>query len=152
MPANRESLLAGRNATPLNDNDVRRATHTFLALDLDAPVRYEEGARTRFRVLAGGGEYGDDLAEIVFGPDLYPGASVVDPNSSMSVRAAVAHELCHWHRWQNHTEIVDERLDDIDEALTSLEAVLRYPRHLSEHEVRQLVSDAIFRLQRFCQK
>jgi hypothetical protein len=68
------------------------------------------------------------------------------------MQAAAAHELCHFYRWRDQTEIVADQLEEIDEALTSLEAVLRFPRELSPHEVRQLVSDAIQRLQIFCQK
>jgi hypothetical protein len=68
------------------------------------------------------------------------------------MQAAAAHELCHLYRWRDRTEVTDERLEEIDEALTSLEAILRFPRELSAHEVRQLVSDAIQRLQMFCQK
>ena len=64
---------------------------------------------------------------------------------------AVAHEITHYHRWRDTTEINDTRLEAIDEALTSLEAILRFPRQLNEHDVRQLVSDAIQRLQIFAQ-
>jgi len=38
-------------------------------------------------------------------------------------------------------------MEHLDEALTSLQAVMRYNRHLSEHDVRQLICDAIQRLQ-----
>ena len=151
MPANRESLPAGRNAAPLDPQEVRRAINTFLGLDGTAPVRYEAGARTRFSVTHDGNG-GDDVEEILFGPDLYPGVSVADPNSSLSMQAAAAHELCHLYRWRDRTEIVAEQLEEIDEALTSLEAVLRFPRELSAHDVRQLVSDAIQRLQICCQR
>jgi hypothetical protein len=124
---------------------------TFLGLNATAPVRYEAGARTSFRVTRDRNG-GDDVEEILFGPDLYPGAGVADPNSSLSMQAAAAHELCHLYRWRDRTEIGAEQLEEIDEALTSLEAVLRFPRELSAHEVRQLVSDAIQRLQMFCQR
>lgn len=40
-------------------------------------------------------------------------------------------------------------LDYLDEALTSLQALLRYESRLSEHDRRQLVSDAIQRIQLF---
>ena len=43
MPANRESLLAGRRLAPLNQKEITRAINTFLGLDRAAPVRYQEG-------------------------------------------------------------------------------------------------------------
>jgi len=149
MPANRESLLAGRNGAPLDPRDVRRATNTFLGLDSTAPVRYEEGARTAFRVTV---EEVEEVVEIVFGPDLYPGIGVADPNSSLSMQAAAAHELSHYYRWRDRTEIVNDQLYEINEALTSLEAILRFPRELNDHDIRQLVADAIQRLQIYIQR
>ena len=143
MPANRDLLLAGRNAAPLDDQAVRRAVNTFLGLDPTAPVRYEPGARTRFRVVAGEPE---EFAEIVFGSDLYPGIGV-DPNSSLGLTAAAAHELCHLYRWRDQTELLREELSAIDEALTSLAAILRFAEKLNQHDVRLLVADAIQRLQ-----
>lgn len=148
MPANRESLLAGRNQQPLSDKDVVRATNTFLGLEQQAPVRFDAECRTTFVVRNEGAE---EIAEIVFGVDLYPGTSVADPNSSLSVEGAAAHELTHWHRWKDKTELVDPDLYEIDEALTSLGAALRYPK-ISEHCVRQLIADAIQRLQMFAQR
>jgi hypothetical protein len=145
MPTNRDSLLAGRNTAPLTDDDIRRAFNTFLGLDNQIPVRHEAGARTCCR--SGVTEQGEVYAEIVFGADIYPGPGVADPNSSLSMQAAAAHELSHYHRWKDKTEIADGDLVEIDEALASLEAILRFPRHLNEHEVRQLVADAIQRLQ-----
>jgi len=149
MPANRESLLAGRRLAPLDQKEITRAINTFLGLDRAAPVRYEEGVRTAFRVVI---EETEDIAEIVFGSDLYPGTGVVDPNSSLSVQAAAAHELTHYYRWRDGTEIVDGQLYEIDEALTSLEAILRFPRELDPHDIRQLVLDAIQRLQMYAQR
>lgn len=149
MPANRESLLAGRNPAPLDPREIRRATNTFLGLDPVASVRYAEGARTAFRVTI---EETEEIVEIVFGPDLYPGIGVADPNSSLSMQAAAAHELTHYYRWTDRTEIVDEQLYEIDEALTSLEAILRFPRELNPHDIRQLVADAILRLQIYAQR
>ena len=149
MPANRESLVAGRRLAPLDQKEITRAINTFLGLDRAAPVRYEEGVRTAFRVVI---QETEDLFEIVFGPDLYPGSGVVDPNSSLSMQAAAAHELTHYYRWRDRTEIVDEQLYEIDEALTSLEAVLRFPRELDPHDIRQLIADAIQRLQMYAQK
>src|SRR5690606_26724193 len=109
-------------------------------------VRYVDGAITRFRVTQDGDE---EIPEIVIGPDIYPGQNVVDPNASMSMEAAVAHEIVHFHRWRGRTELPHGVLTEIDEALTSLEAILRFPRDLNPHDVRQLVADAILRLQQF---
>jgi hypothetical protein len=148
MPANRESLLAGRNQQPLSDNDVRRAINTFIGFEQKAPVRYDPAVRTGFRVEL---QNNEETVEIVFGLDLYPGQGVADPNSSLSMEGAVAHELTHWHRWTDKTELTDANLYEIDEALTSLEAAIRYPE-LSDHSVRQLIADAIQRLQIFAQR
>lgn len=148
MP-NRESLLAGRNVQPLSDDEVRRVFNTFLGLEHQLPVRYSPGARTVFRVPAQEQDGGD--CEVTFGEDIYPGNAVIDPNASLSMQAAVAHEATHYFRWRDKTEITDPMLEAIDEALTSLEAVLRFPRELNAHDTRQLVADAIQRLQLFVQ-
>jgi hypothetical protein len=145
MPANRDSLLAGRNARPLEESEIRRAYNTFLGFDSTAPVRYEPGAVTRFRVTI---ENDAQVEEIVFGPDLYPGQNTINPNSSLSMPAAAAHELAHWYRWRDKTELTEESLLEIDEALTSLEAALRFA-DLRPHDIRQLMADAIQRLQMF---
>src|SRR5437867_2921219 len=117
MPSGHESLLAGRNAVPLERRDVVRAVNTFLGLDPNVPVRHEPDSRTYCRtVIEGGQEY----AEIIFGPDLYPGPGVVDPNSYLSVQAAAAHEVTHYHRWNDKTELKEPEFNEIDEALTSL--------------------------------
>lgn len=97
-------------------------------------------------------EKGEAYAEIVFGPDIYPGVGVADPNSSLSMQAAAAHELSHFHRWKDKTEVSNADLAELDEALASLEAILRYPKQLNDHEVRQLVADAIQRLQIYAQR
>jgi hypothetical protein len=148
MP-NRESLLAGRNTQPLTDDDVRRVYNTFLGLDNTLPVRYEAGTRTVFRVPGLGSE--PCYCEVTFGEDIYPGKSVLDPNASISMQAAVAHEISHFCRWRDKTEIDDPTLFEIDEALTSLEAILRFPKQLNDHDARQLVADAIQRLQIYVQ-
>jgi hypothetical protein len=74
--------------------------------------------------------------KLFFGVDLYPGQGIADPNSSLSLEGAAAHELTHWHRWNDKTELTHEDLYEIDEALTSLGAALRYPQ-LSQHCVRR---------------
>jgi len=150
MARGRGSLLAGRNQAPLSPDEVRRATNTFLGLDKTVNARYEEVARTGFSVCQD--ESGQEYGEIVFGPDIYPGPSVVDPNSALSLDAAAAHELTHYHRWKDKTALPDGSMEHVDEALTSLQAIMRYDRHLSESDVRQLISDAIQRVQLYVQK
>ena len=149
MPFDRASLLAGRNSAPLSDSEVVRVANTFIGLDREANFRHAAGEVTRCRVYVQGGE---TICEIVYGADIFPGTSVVDPNSSLSMRAAAAHELSHFHRWRDKTELDGEHLTELDEALTSLDAVQRYQAHLNENEVRQLVADAMQRLQAFAQR
>ncbi len=149
MANERTSLIEGRNNGPLNENDIRRVANTFIGLDRDAAFRYAEGELTRFRVVVSDGEI---IAEIVYGPDIFPGNNIVNPNSSLSMRAAAAHELSHFHRWNDKTELEGAYLWHIDEALTSLDAIQRYHNHLNETEIRQLAADAMLRLQRFVQR
>jgi len=68
------------------------------------------------------------------------------------MEAAAAHELTHWRRWTDKTEIVDEDFLEIDEAMTSLEAAIRYGEKLSPHDIRQLIADATQRLQLYIQR
>jgi hypothetical protein len=103
MPRDRASLLAGRNRRPLSDDEITRVTNTFLGMDREANTRYDGNGNTRFRTFEDDGEIGH---EIVFCSDIYPGTSVVDPNSSLSMRAAAAHELSHYHRWRDITELM----------------------------------------------
>lgn len=149
MPNDRESLLAGRATRPLDKHDVVRVTNTFLGLDREASVQHDPAGRTRCRVYEEGGEI---ICDIMFGPDIYPGTGSADPNSILSMRAAAAHELSHFHRWKDKTELDGAHLTHIDEALTSLGAIQRFHSQLNETEVRQLVADAIQRLQLFAQK
>ena len=147
MPNEKSSLLAGRNKAPLTPDEVRRATNTFLGLDKNVNARYDPNSPTVFCVSKdeSGGHYG----EIVFGPDIYPGSSVVDPNSALSLDAAAAHELTHYHRGKDKTALSAEEHEHLDEALTSLQAVFRYYKQLSETDVQQLISDAVQRIQLF---
>lgn len=149
MTIKRTSLLAGRNQAPLSSEDVRRAINTFLGLDPTVNVRYEESEPTVFHVSYE--ESGEEFGEIVCGPDIYPGRSVIDPNSALGLQAAAAHELTHYYRWKDKTELPDSSMEYLDEALTSLQAILRYDRQLSEQDVRQLVSDAMQRLHLYIQ-
>lgn len=109
------SLLAGRNVAPLQPEDIRRAAQTFLALDSSINARHVEGARTVFRVSVD--EDGHNFGEVVFGSDIYPGPNIINPNSALSLRAAAAHELSHFHRWNDMAALNDDALEHIDEAL-----------------------------------
>jgi hypothetical protein len=147
MPPEKSSLLAGRNRAPLSPEEVRRAVNTFLGLENIVNTLYDPNGRTVFRVTRE--ESGQEYGEIIIGPDIYPGTSVVDPNSALGLTAAAAHELTHYHRWTDKTALPDDSLEHLDEALTSLHAIMRYSSQLREHDVRQLISDAIQRLQLF---
>lgn len=139
------SLLGGRSTSPLSERDQRAVTVVFLGLDREVPFRYEEGAYTHFEVEID--EDGSEYGIVIFGPDIYPGAAMADPNSTLSMKAAVAHEMAHFHRWRDRTEITPlGAYRDLDEALTSLDAARRYGRDLSPYELEQLVSDALQRL------
>jgi hypothetical protein len=145
MTNHRSSLLAGRNRAPLTPAQIQRASTTFLGLDNTVNVRYDETAQTVFCVVRN--DSGEEYGEIVFGPDIYPGTSIVDPNSALSLKAAAAHELTHYHRWKNLMALSEASQEYLDEALTSLEAIHRYKRHLDDTDVQQLISDAMQRLQ-----
>lgn len=141
----RASLPPNRNNQPLTEAQVDRMFLTFRHLDPQVPVRYVPNRRTCFVVREDG--EGNEVGEICFGADIHPGAAILDPNSIMSPKAAAAHEIAHYHRWADGTEIAQGNMDNIDEALTSLFAVLRFQDKLESLESRQLISDAIARLQ-----
>jgi hypothetical protein len=143
MARQNASLQAGRNARPLDEGEVQRVLSVFFNLDRASNVRYDQNSRTLFRPLNEGGEINH---EIVFGPDIFPGAAIADPNACLSMRCAAAHELTHKARHDDLTEVNEPELEDIDEALTSLGAILRFQGELSGQEVRELISDAIQRL------
>lgn len=128
----------------MTGREIRQVFNVFLRFEQEIAVLHSAGGRTRFRVRID--EDGEEIGEIVFGEDIFPGGGVVDPNSVLSLNAAAAHEASHFHRWINKSEIDDVDLEHIDEALTSLEAIQRYPRQLEDHDVRMLVADAIQRL------
>jgi len=137
------SLLDGRNLTPLTEREQRRAVNVFLGLDPGVNARYEEGARTRFVTAVD--DAGEEFGEIIFSADVYPGANLVNPNASLSLDGAAAHELAHYYRWINKSELPHGHLTHIDEAMTSLEAALRFPR-LTQNDVQGLISDALHRI------
>lgn len=145
----RPSLLAGRSNQPLDDRQIRAVAETFAGLDYQAPVRYEDSARTSFRIETD--EFGVIGGVVVYGRDIYPGTGIADPNSALSMRAAAAHEISHYYRWRDRTEYPDPHHEHLDEALTSLDAALRFSS-LTEHEVRQLILDAMQRIQVYHRK
>lgn len=138
------SLSAGRSTTPLTDRQIQSVSATFLGLDATVPFKHDAAGRTRFVVET---QEGDEVGMVYFGADVYPGTSVLDPNSALSMKAAVAHEISHHHRWKDATELPLGQLIHLDEAQTSLDAALRFAGSLSPHEIQQLIRDAIARLQ-----
>ena len=143
------SLLHGRNNVPLSDRQQKQVLSLFFGMDAAANVRYEAASRTVFREI---NDHDELNHELVFGPDIFPGLAVADPNASLGVKCAVAHELAHKARHDDLTEVNEPELEEIDEALTSLSAILRFHNDLSTHEIRQLVSDATQRLQMHVQR
>jgi len=138
-------LLAGRHQGPLDPVEIRRATNVFIGLDSSVNVRHDETVLTGFRISHD--ETGNEFGEVVFGPDIYPGRSVVDPNSALSLDSAAAHELAHYYRWRDKRELPSgHEMTPLDEALTSLEAILRYEPQLKAQDIRMLVSDAVQRI------
>lgn len=141
------SLLAGRSTVPLEEQRVTSVVATFRGLQTDVPLedqcdfRHEPNAATHFEPQTG--EDGSAFGMVIFGPDIYPGTGALDPNSELSMKAAAAHELSHYHRWRDTTELA---IGHLDEALTSLDAALRYSRQLSAHEIQQLIRDAVKRI------
>jgi hypothetical protein len=138
-----QSLLPGRSTRPLEEDDIRQVANTFIGLLHDVVARYDEHGCTRFELLNDGdGTYGC----IFFGADIYPGTAMAFANSALGMKAAVAHELCHLHRWEDRTELPIGEFRHLDEALTSLEAALRYGPKLGDLAVSELVRDAMQRL------
>src|SRR6267142_2906512 len=139
----RHILLAGRNNAPLTEVQIKRASNTFLGMDDGVNARYEPDHPSVFHVVNEGGE---QYGEVIFGPDILPGPGVADPNAALSLDAAVAHELCHFYRWRDALALDPIQLEHLDEALTSLQAILRFEAKLKDHDIRQLVGDAIQRI------
>jgi hypothetical protein len=140
-----EFLPGTRNVAPLSQQEITRATSTFLGLDPEVPFRYEAGQATSFRVVAAHADQ-EEYAEIVFSDDLYPGQNIANPNASLSMRAAVAHEIAHFYRWRDKRELDGSDLKHLDEGLTSLDAAQAFAARLSTNEVQQLIADAMERL------
>lgn len=141
------SLLTGRNLAPLNDQDTRRVSSVFLGLDGNVNARYEAGATTRFVISQD--DNGQEFGEIIFSSDIYPGQNVANPNATLSLKGAAAHELTHYYRWQDKSELPHGTMTHIDEAMTSLEAALRYSHSLDKTDVQGLISDALQRIRLF---
>ncbi len=142
--ARHASLLEGRNNVPLDDREKKRAANIFLGLDARVNARHEAGTRTRF--VTGVDEAGEEYGEVIFSADIYPGGNLANPNASLSLDGAAAHELAHYYRWMNKSELPHGELINIDEAMTSLEAALRFAGKLSDGDIQGLISDALHRL------
>ena len=142
----KKSLLDGRNLAPLTDHEIRRVSSTFLGMDSNVNSLYQEGTTTRFIPKI---EDGEEFGEIIFSSDIYPGPNIANPNATLSMKGAVAHELTHYHRWQDKTELPHGNMTHIDEAMTSLEATLRYFHDLDNTDIQGLISDSLQRLRLF---
>lgn len=142
-----KSLLDGRNLAPLSEQEIRRALSTFLGMDNKVNVKYQPSEATRF--IASLDENGQEFGEIIFSCDIYPGKSIANPNAALSLKGAAAHELSHHYRWQDKTELPSGSMTHIDEAMTSLEAALRYSHMLDTTDVHGLISDSLQRLRLF---
>lgn len=140
----RPSLLAGRSSQPLGEREVRAVAETFAGLDYTVPIRYDSDGRTSFRIELD--EFDIRTGIVVYGRDIYPGTGLVDPNSALGMQAAAAHEISHYYRWRDRTELPELDFEHLDEALTSLDAAIRFSQ-LPPHHVRQLILDAIQRIQ-----
>jgi hypothetical protein len=140
-----QSLLSGRSSVALTEEVVKSVTRTFVGLDNSVPFEHDPQKPTRFVVNFDQVEK-MDIGRVYFGSDIYPGTGVADPNSALSMKAAVAHEISHYHRWQDQTELPLASYRHLDEAMTSLDAALRFAKDLSAHEVQQLMRDALQRL------
>lgn len=143
----RKSLLDGRNVTPLTPPEVRRAANTFIGLDTTVTARHEAGSTTRF--LTSINEQNEEYGEIIFSQDIYPGSNIANPNAALTLQGAAAHELAHYYRWLDKTELPHGQLAHIDEAMTSLEAALRYHSGLTQTDIQGLISDSLHRLRLF---
>lgn len=141
------SLLPGRNAVPLTTTQISRAATMIFGLDQKVNARYEAASFTRFLVRAE--ESGEEVGEIVFSDDIYQGTNLANPNSILSLKGAAAHELAHFYRWQGGTELPHGHLTHLDEAMTSLEAALRYFPELDRTDIQGLISDALQRLRHY---
>ena len=148
MGKEQASLLEGRNLEPLSDDRIQTVYATFHWFDRTANVKFD-GGRTRFSPVAGDPNVNH---RIFFGPDIFPGQNIGNPNSCLSMRAAVVHELTHRARHDNGFEVNEPELEHIDEALTSLSAILQFQRKLEDYEILELVADAVHRLQKFVQE
>ena len=119
----------------------------FLGFDSQVPARYDERAKSHFEVIS---EDGKKFGVVYFGPDIYPGqGDTLNPNPTLPMHAAVAHEVVHFHRHRDGTQFNEFGLEHLDEALTSLEAAIKFPRELSGHDVSELVRDAAYRIMQF---
>lgn len=147
MDGSKSSLPPGRSATPLTNPQQMTVSSLFLNLDQAIPARYDEQCRSHFEVVE---EDGSKVGVVFFGPDIYPGrGDTLDPNSTLPLGAAVAHEATHFHRWQDGHQFNEAGLEFLDEAQTSAESIVRWNRKLSDHDMTELVRDVSYRIDIF---
>lgn len=142
------SLLDGRNVAQLDEREIFRAIQVFITLDDSVNARHEPNSWTRFQINLDP-ITNQQFGEVVFSADLFPGQNVANPNAMLSLRGAAAHELAHYYRWESKTELPHGEMVHLDEAMTSLEAALRYSAGLGPVDISGLISDALHRLRLF---
>src|SRR5690606_14295143 len=118
--------------------------NVFLGLDPRVNARHEEGTRTRF--VTGVDETGEEYGEVIFSADIYPGPNLANPNASLSLDGAAAHEHAHYYRWVNKSALPHGELVHINEAMSRLEDALRLSGKLSDGDIQGIISDALHRL------
>lgn len=147
MGGSKSSLPPGRSVAPLSNQQQMTVSSQFLSLDQEIPARYDEQCRSHFEVIE---EEGQKVGVVFFGPDIYPGrGDTLDPNSTLPMPAAVAHEATHFHRWQDGHQFNEAGLEFLDEAQTSAESIVRWNRRLRDHEMTELVRDVSYRIDMF---
>lgn len=141
------SLLSGRNNKPLEKHEINSVSNTIIGLtnsDREIDFVYVPNSWSRFTVQDS--DDGVKYGKIIFSDDIFQGTDIISPNSVLSMKAAVCHELTHYHRWKDKRELPHGELTQLDEAMTSLEAILMFNKNLSDNDTLGLVSDALERI------
>lgn len=145
----RESLLPGRRINALSQEEVKSMERNFRGLGYDGVLEFDESTASKTKFVVYKDENDEEIGKVVVGADIFPGYDVANPNAVLDPLAAVAHEITHYERWISKRELPQGKFDDIDEAITSLQAVCSYTSDLSSLHIQQLVSDALHRLIKF---
>jgi hypothetical protein len=145
----RESLLSGRRITSLTPEEIKSMERNFRGLGYDGPLEFDESASSKTKFVVARDENDDEFGKIIVGADIFPGYDVANPNAVLDPIAAVAHEITHYTRWVSKRELPFGIFNDIDEAMTSLQAVCAFKSDLNALHIEQLVSDALSRLVKY---